>query len=63
MSQVFWPSSIAVFGPTTPRMDTPQRTILEPTTMYGVTKAAGENLCNYYFLKHGRMYVVSATRG
>lgn len=53
MSQVFWPSSIAVFGPTTPRMDTPQRTILEPTTMYGVTKAAGENLCNYYFLKHG----------
>lgn len=53
MSQVFWPSSIAVFGPTTPRIDTPQRTILEPTTMYGVTKIAGENLCNYYFLKHG----------
>ena len=53
MSQVFWPSSIAVFGPTTPRMGTPQRTILEPTTMYGVTKVAGENLCNYYFLKHG----------
>ena len=53
MSQVFWPSSIAVFGPTTPRVDTPQRTILEPTTMYGVTKVAGENLCNYYFLKYG----------
>ena len=53
MSQVFWPSSIAVFGPTTPRIDTPQRTILEPTTMYGVTKVAGENLCNYYFLKYG----------
>ena len=53
MSQVFWPSSIAVFGPTTPRIDTPQRTILEPTTMYGVNKVAGENLCNYYFLKYG----------
>ena len=53
MRQIFWPSSIAVFGPTTPRIDTPQRTILEPTTMYGVTKVAGENLCNYYFVKHG----------
>ena len=53
MSQVFWPSSIAVFGPTTPLVDTPQRTVLEPTTMYGVTKVAGENLCNYYFVKHG----------
>ena len=53
MSQVFWPSSIAVFGPTTPLIDTPQRTVLEPTTMYGVTKVAGENLCNYYFLKYG----------
>ena len=53
MNQVFWPSSIAVFGPTTPLVDTPQRTVLEPTTMYGVTKVAGENLCNYYFLKYG----------
>ena len=53
MDQVFWPSSIAVFGPTTPRADTPQRTILEPTTMYGVTKVTGENLCNYYFTRHG----------
>ena len=53
MSQVFWPSSIAAFGPTTPLVDTPQRTILEPTTMYGVTKVAGENLCNYYFVKYG----------
>ena len=53
MSQIFWPSSIAVFGPTTPRIDTPQRTVLEPTTIYGVTKVAGENLCNYYFVKHG----------
>ena len=53
MDQVFWPSSIAVFGPTTPRTDTPQRTILEPTTIYGVTKVAGENLCNYYFTRYG----------
>jgi nucleoside-diphosphate-sugar epimerase len=50
---VFWPSSIAVFGPTTPRRDTPQHTVLEPTTMYGVTKVAGENLCHYYFARHG----------
>lgn len=52
-ARLFWPSSIAVFGPTTPREQTPQRTILEPTTMYGVTKLAGESLCNYYHLKHG----------
>lgn len=50
---VFWPSSIAAFGPTTPRVNTPQRTVLEPTTIYGVTKLAGENLCHYYFLKYG----------
>jgi nucleoside-diphosphate-sugar epimerase len=52
-SRIFWPSSIAAFGPTTPRDDTPQHTVLEPTTMYGVTKVAGENLCHYYFIKHG----------
>ena len=51
--RVFWPSSIAAFGPTTPRDLTPQKTILEPTTMYGVTKVAGELLCQYYFLKYG----------
>ncbi len=51
--RVFWPSSIAAFGPTTPRQMTPQRTVLEPSTMYGVTKVAGELLCQYYFLKHG----------
>lgn len=51
--RVFWPSSIAAFGPTTPRDKTPQRTVLEPTTMYGVTKVAGELLCQYYFLKYG----------
>lgn len=53
MRQIFWPSSIAVFGPTSPRIDAPQRTILEPTTMYGVSKVVGENLCHYYFVKHG----------
>lgn len=51
--KVFWPSSIAAFGPTTPRVKTPQRTVLEPTTMYGVTKLAGENLVHYYHLKYG----------
>ncbi len=51
--KVYWPSSIAAFGPTTPRDDTPQHTILEPTTMYGVTKSAGEGLCRYYHKKYG----------
>ncbi|MEM5872095.1 MAG: L-threonine 3-dehydrogenase [Candidatus Aenigmatarchaeota archaeon] len=50
--RVFWPSSIAAFGPTTPREKTPQRTILEPNTMYGITKVSGELLCNYYFHKY-----------
>ncbi len=51
--QVFWPSSIAVFGPTTPKQNTPQTTPIEPTTMYGVGKLTGESLCHYYFLKYG----------
>jgi nucleoside-diphosphate-sugar epimerase len=51
--RIFTPSSIAVFGPATPRVGTPQDTILDPTTMYGVTKVAGENLCNYYVQKYG----------
>jgi nucleoside-diphosphate-sugar epimerase len=51
--KVFWPSSIAAFGPTTPRVKTPQKTVLEPTTMYGVTKVAGELLAQYYFQKYG----------
>ncbi len=51
--KVFWPSSIAAFGPTTPKINTPQHTILEPTTMYGVNKVAGELLCQYYWLKWG----------
>lgn len=52
-ARVFWPSSIAAFGPTTPRDNTPQHTILEPTTMYGVTKVSGELLCSYYRRKYG----------
>ncbi len=49
---VFWPSSIAVFGPDTPK-HAPQQGVLEPTTMYGVTKVAGELLCRYYHARHG----------
>lgn len=49
--RVFWPSSIAVFGPEASRTNTPQDTVLIPKTMYGVTKVAGELLCNYYFLR------------
>ncbi|MDP3486629.1 MAG: L-threonine 3-dehydrogenase [Bacillota bacterium] len=50
---VFTPSSIAAFGPSTPPDNTPQDTLQRPTTMYGVTKVAGELLCDYYFQKHG----------
>lgn len=50
--KVFWPSSIAAFGSTTPRKMTPQRTVLEPATMYGVTKVAGELLIQYYHNKY-----------
>lgn len=53
LARIFWPSSIAVFGPTAPRINTPQETVLIPTTIYGVTKVAGELLCNYYFTKYG----------
>lgn len=53
IKKVFWPSSIAAFGPTTPLYDTPQKTVLEPSTMYGVTKVAGELLCQYYYVKYG----------
>ncbi len=51
--KIFWPSSIAVFGPTTPRDNTPQKTILEPSSIYGVTKYAGELLCQYYHNRYG----------
>ena len=53
LARVFWPSSIAVFGPQTPRDNTPQDTIMIPTTIYGVSKVAGELLCNYYFTRFG----------
>jgi nucleoside-diphosphate-sugar epimerase len=52
LERVFWPSSIGVFGPTSPRLNTPQDTVLLPTSMYGVTKVAGELLCNYYALRY-----------
>jgi nucleoside-diphosphate-sugar epimerase len=52
VKKVFWPSSIAVFGPTTPRMNTPQLTVMEPTTVYGLSKLAGERWCEYYYSKY-----------
>jgi nucleoside-diphosphate-sugar epimerase len=51
ISKIFWPSSIAVFGPTTPMNNTPQHTIMEPSTVYGISKQAGERWCEYYFNK------------
>ncbi len=53
IDRIIWPSSIAAFGPTTPRENTPNTTILEPTTMYGITKVSGELLIEYYFKKYG----------
>lgn len=53
IKKVFWPSSIAVFGPTTPKENTPQETIMEPTTVYGISKQTGERWCEYYHKKYG----------
>ena len=53
VAKLYWPSSIAVFGNTTPKDDTPQKTIIEPTTVYGISKYAGELWCQYYFEKYG----------
>jgi nucleoside-diphosphate-sugar epimerase len=52
IKKIFWPSSIAVFGPTTPSKNTPQHTICEPTTVYGITKQVGERWCEYYYNKY-----------
>ena len=53
LHKVYWPSSIAVFGPTSPKQMCPQQTIIEPSTVYGISKYAGEFWCNYYFQRYG----------
>ncbi len=53
IKHLFWPSSIAVFGPTTPKLDTPQQTIMEPSTVYGISKQTGERWCEYYYKRYG----------
>jgi len=53
VAKVFWPSSIAVFGPHSPQFDTPQYCVMDPNTVYGFSKLAGERWCEYYFNKHG----------
>ena len=53
IDKIFWPSSIAVFGPNTPKVQTPQYTLMEPSTVYGISKQSGERWCEYYFKKFG----------
>lgn len=53
IKKLFWPSSIAVFGPKSPQQNTPQHTVLEPTTVYGISKVAGESWCEYYHRQYG----------
>lgn len=53
LKRVFWPSSIAAFGPNTPKKDTPQYAVMDPTTVYGISKLAGEGWCDYYHRKKG----------
>jgi len=53
LTKVYWPSSIAVFGPTSPKINCPQHTIIEPTTVYGISKYAGEFWCNYFYQRYG----------
>jgi len=53
LHKVYWPSSIAVFGPTSPKKNCPQQTIIEPTTVYGISKYAGEFWCNYFYQRFG----------
>jgi len=52
IKQVYWPSSIASFGPTSPKVNTPQQTIMEPSTVYGISKLSGEQWCHYYHEKY-----------
>lgn len=53
LEKVYWPSSIAVFGPTSPKQNCPQQTVIEPSTVYGISKYAGEFWCNYYHQRYG----------